>query len=780
MQRFTEEQTSYLLARGIPMDVAGDLYGREGDDLLIPYLDPNRKPLLIASEAKDADGKLYIVRRPFPAGTPKFETPMAAGNRPYFSRLMPDGYLQDVTKPLVLIEGPIKVDSCWCHIPEGFCFVGLSGVWNWKDRRNELGVWTSKQEKTRTLPELKSIPLKNRKVVILFDSDAVDNPAVGDASRAIANWARKQGAAPRMCELPSEDNGQKNGADDYLVRHGATALRERIQQAEDIGWNLPGALLKENGELRGDYTPRELDRVLEFACSLPEWDRDILLAKVAAFNRLRKSDLERRVEQLLYPAEKSGVVELEDLLSESDDAPIIPGMLDQGGSLVASGNAGASKSLLFCYELLHTLVTGSQFLGTKLHKRKVLLVQAEEPDNVMRERLKAKGMLSGELREQFNKTWGLMNCLDTGSRDSMTEFEQKLAQLKPDLVIIDSLREITTGQEVDMNRDIGRKAVRPLRQRLKQQGIALVLVHHSTGTSKHGGDKDILAAVDCAVHIGLPDGADPEKPCDERVVTNQKNRTNSSFTLHLSINRCPGAHQHADADEPTGWEWKLTRVGQDIDDSLSIKGKAMEVLYQSLKPLTLREIADTLGLANDGSKVNKSLRNIAGNPLYGLSQWKQGKEFPASYFVPLADRPSGHQQQIRFRLSGDQTALEALSKGYSHIPLLTTTTTTGPCSHTNRSAIPNTVQTGTETRTQHGPAPIAERVPTGSTNMGGVSPFQPVENSAGLSRLKIEPQARSSPQASQPVDLSTAAQSLANAFDGVICNELEQNHADTA
>ena len=44
---------------------------------------------------------------------------------------------------------------------------------------------------------------------------------VDDAAKDIGNWTRKRGARPHRCTLPSEPNGSKNGADDFLVRHGA-------------------------------------------------------------------------------------------------------------------------------------------------------------------------------------------------------------------------------------------------------------------------------------------------------------------------------------------------------------------------------------------------------------------------------------------------------------------------------------------------------------------------------------------------------------------------------
>ena len=125
----------------------------------------------------------------------------------------------------MFIEGPVKVDACYQAIPEEFCFIGLTGTWNTKDRRDENGIWAEGND-TRLLPELKSIPMRGRKVIILFDSDIEDNISVDDAATDIGNWTRKRGARPHRCTLPSEPNGSKNGADDFVVRHGAKAMKD--------------------------------------------------------------------------------------------------------------------------------------------------------------------------------------------------------------------------------------------------------------------------------------------------------------------------------------------------------------------------------------------------------------------------------------------------------------------------------------------------------------------------------------------------------------------------
>jgi hypothetical protein len=211
MPKLRKDHIEYLTKRGVKTDLLENNYFSDGCHLGIRYLDPEGKPYM------DSKGDEYIVRRLFSTGKPKFKAPTGSGSRPYFSPLMPDVYLGEINIPLVFIEGPVKVDACYQAIPTGFCFVGLTGTWNTKDRRDENGYWQEKNA-TRLLPELKVIPMRGRKVIILFDSDIEDNISVDDAATDIGNWTRKRGARPHRCTLPSEPNGGKNGADDFLVR----------------------------------------------------------------------------------------------------------------------------------------------------------------------------------------------------------------------------------------------------------------------------------------------------------------------------------------------------------------------------------------------------------------------------------------------------------------------------------------------------------------------------------------------------------------------------------
>lgn len=102
----SSEHFRYLKERGTNPERLATRYCSSGSDLRILYCDPTGQRYL------DQEGDTYVVRRLFPSGKPKFVAQSASGSRPYFRSLRPDGYLEDINIPLVLIEGPVKVGTC--------------------------------------------------------------------------------------------------------------------------------------------------------------------------------------------------------------------------------------------------------------------------------------------------------------------------------------------------------------------------------------------------------------------------------------------------------------------------------------------------------------------------------------------------------------------------------------------------------------------------------------------------------------------------------------------
>jgi hypothetical protein len=207
--------------------------------LLIPVFSPAGEVVLHQSrpdEPRIKDGKAV-----------KYETPSG-------SRMTIDVHpsmrekLGDPSVPLWITEGIKKGDSLTSR---GLCTVTLLGVWNWRGT-NEHGGKTA-------LPEWEAIALNERRVYIVYDSDAELKPQVHEALSRLKSFLESRSAEVHVVYLPHGEGGKKQGVDDFFVAghgvddldsHATTELREQHVGEEDppqvylatpqgIVWNKP-------------------------------------------------------------------------------------------------------------------------------------------------------------------------------------------------------------------------------------------------------------------------------------------------------------------------------------------------------------------------------------------------------------------------------------------------------------------------------------------------------------------------------------------------------------
>lgn len=121
---------------------------------------------------------------------------------------------QDVTQPVVITEGEFKA-ACACKL--GYSTIGLGGVWAFK-------------VKDEPLPLLKAFKWAERRVFVVYDSDAVSNPQVNKAEAALCRLLGEWGAVPHIVRLPTGARG-KQGLDDYLMAAGPDKFDRLLVEA---------------------------------------------------------------------------------------------------------------------------------------------------------------------------------------------------------------------------------------------------------------------------------------------------------------------------------------------------------------------------------------------------------------------------------------------------------------------------------------------------------------------------------------------------------------------
>jgi P4 family phage/plasmid primase-like protien len=119
--------------------------------------------------------------------------------------------VRDTAAPLWITEGVKKSDAL---AGRGLAAVTLTGVWNWRNQKGSLGDW-------------EDVPLKDRTVVVCFDSDAPTNPHVRNAMVRLVGWLRSKGATAYYLPVPDKvGETPVKGVDDYLAAGGSLeALR---------------------------------------------------------------------------------------------------------------------------------------------------------------------------------------------------------------------------------------------------------------------------------------------------------------------------------------------------------------------------------------------------------------------------------------------------------------------------------------------------------------------------------------------------------------------------
>ena len=104
----------------------------------------------------------------------------------------------------------------------GLATIGLFGVYGWRGK-NDFGG-------TTVLAELEHLHLRDRRVLLAFDSDIMLKPSVHDALTRLYQVLEHRGADVGVVMLPVSDHGQKCGLDDYLAAgHGVAELFRRVE-----------------------------------------------------------------------------------------------------------------------------------------------------------------------------------------------------------------------------------------------------------------------------------------------------------------------------------------------------------------------------------------------------------------------------------------------------------------------------------------------------------------------------------------------------------------------
>jgi hypothetical protein len=292
--------------------------------------------------------------------------------------------------------------------------------------------------------------------------------------------------------------------------------------------------------------------------------------------------------------------------------------------VLLTADPGVGKSLL-AYDLCRAIATGGEFLGFQVPKGRVLILQLEEGGS-FGARLRALGF---QVLAKKGIDWEASRSFDLAKRSHMQQLQGMLGS-GWDFVMIDPLRALARSFDVEeTSAEFGRKIVRPLAKAITDAGASGILIHHNAaGTGKSAGTRDIPAAVWGVFNLKRAVDGDHEN----LHLSTDKTRDGDPLLWHLRKQRCEGF----DGSE-AGCTWELAAMLQHMAPDLPLLKRVDALLDMQTQPITLRQIAEGLGLPEGGDgKVNPTLRTMAAKAA-ALRQWSDKAKPVAHYWKP-ADR----------------------------------------------------------------------------------------------------------------------------------------------
>jgi hypothetical protein len=182
---------------------------------------------------------------------------------------------------------------------------------------------------------------------------------------------------------------------------------------------------------------------------------------------------------------------------------LLEGLICRGDVVILQGEPNVGKSF-FTMGLTAAIAEGQdKFLNHKLHPKygKVIYVDEENPEDVVRGRLKQLGLTPGNANVRYLYRQGIR--LDSNSKNLL--LDEALA-FQPDLIVLDSLTRLHSGNENEAGTmaRLFNDGINPL---ARETGAAVVFLHHTNKSesnssySKARGSTDITASPDTGLEL---------------------------------------------------------------------------------------------------------------------------------------------------------------------------------------------------------------------------------------------------------------------------------------
>ena len=274
---------------------------------------------------------------------------------------------------------------------------------------------------------------------------------------------------------------------------------------------------------------------------------------------------------------------------------LVPGLLPVGETVVLCALPKVGKSKL-AIDLAFSVATGeSRFLGQETKQGKVLLITPDASKQSLKQELTKRGF-----RKQDSPN---LHIFPRWSIDQMAVLETKLEKFRPDLVVIDSLKKITVGQEISENSDEFANNIIALNDMLSRYRVSGILVHHANksndaiGVERVRGSTAIVGACWGTWILERIPKKDPNNarrmivdPKDPKRIFTATSRDAEGTTLNIEFN-----------PENNSWEF-MGEAGldqQEAKQQSTYQERILKVLLDNQKSLSGPEIMELMGIGRE-------------------------------------------------------------------------------------------------------------------------------------------------------------------------------------
>ncbi len=305
-----------------------------------------------------------------------------------------------------------------------------------------------------------------------------------------------------------------------------------------------------------------------------------------------------RVEALSDPSQKRSFNFAEFVkIHEETKSWVLPGVLERGELAIFAGKPKSGKSL-HSYEAAYQVLAGGMFCGGHVKKGKVLFIQSDEGASSTINRI--YGRRISEYPEQFR-------IMPKFSFARMEDLEQELIDFRPDLIIVDTLRQALRATGIDENSAEAGNPLSDFKELLGKYSASAILIHYTKkgeakGQDKIAGNSALVGEVFAAFEFSKPDASKP-----------------SNFKMECLAYRedAESNYYHELMQNGDGWYLSYTGDEGSMEGEAGYSDRILELMKENLlkcgkSEFYAAEVATLLGVTPDRAKgVYMALKRLA-------------------------------------------------------------------------------------------------------------------------------------------------------------------------